>query len=226
MRSISSTVIVSAVRSQSFVVFGEAYPAIRCTCSSVPPFDRYAVIPVARHVWQQVDARQPRGRRPALDHGQHGAAPQRPPRQPPGPVDALKQRRRRVLDAAGVDVRRDSLLGPVGPARRGAYRLSRATAATRAAPAGSSPAVASPPLRSPARSCRPARSAAPGRADRPAAPGRSGRGASQSRPASARALRPSSRRTSVPARPPRGSREDLADDEPVAEHADSRHVLL
>ena len=29
--------------------------------------------------------RQPRARRPALDHGQHGAAPQRPPRQPAGP---------------------------------------------------------------------------------------------------------------------------------------------
>ena len=25
-------------------------------CSSVPPFDRYAVIPVALKVWQQVDA--------------------------------------------------------------------------------------------------------------------------------------------------------------------------
>ena len=28
----------------------------RCACSSVPPFDKYAVIPVARNVWQQVDA--------------------------------------------------------------------------------------------------------------------------------------------------------------------------
>ena len=44
MRSISSNVIVSAVRSYSFVVFGDACPAIRWACSSVPPFDRYAVI--------------------------------------------------------------------------------------------------------------------------------------------------------------------------------------
>ena len=58
-----------------------------------------------------------------------------------------------------------------GPARRAACRLSHAAAATRAAPAGSSPAAASRPPRSPARSCRPARSAAPDRADRPAAPG-------------------------------------------------------
>ena len=38
------------------------------------------------------------------------------------------------------------------PARRGACRLSRAAAATPAAPAGSSPGAASPPPRSPARS--------------------------------------------------------------------------
>ena len=29
-------------------------PAICCACSSVPPFAKYAVIPVARNVWQQV----------------------------------------------------------------------------------------------------------------------------------------------------------------------------
>ena len=52
MRSISSSVILSAVRSYSFVVFGDEWPAIRCACSSVPPFDRYAVMPVARNVWQ------------------------------------------------------------------------------------------------------------------------------------------------------------------------------
>ena len=35
--------------------FGDACPAICCACSSVPPFDRYAVIPVARNVWQHVE---------------------------------------------------------------------------------------------------------------------------------------------------------------------------
>ena len=34
-------------------------PAICCACSSVPPFDRYAVIPVARNVWQHVEAGSP-----------------------------------------------------------------------------------------------------------------------------------------------------------------------
>ena len=50
MRSISSSVTVSAVRSYSFVVLGDAWPAICWACSSVPPFDRYAVMPVARNV--------------------------------------------------------------------------------------------------------------------------------------------------------------------------------
>ena len=59
MRSISSSEILSAVRSYSFVVFGDTWPAIRWACSSVPPFDRYAVIPVARNVWQHVDAGSP-----------------------------------------------------------------------------------------------------------------------------------------------------------------------
>ena len=34
----------------------EAWPAICWACSRVPPFDRYAVIPVARNVWQHVEA--------------------------------------------------------------------------------------------------------------------------------------------------------------------------
>ena len=57
--------------------------------------------------------RQPRRRRPPLDHRQDGAARQRPPAQPAGPIDALKQRRLRVLEAAGVEIRLDRLLGPV-----------------------------------------------------------------------------------------------------------------
>ena len=59
MRSISSSVTVSAVRSYSFVVLGDAWPAICCPCSSVPPFDRYAVRPVALNVCQHVDAGRP-----------------------------------------------------------------------------------------------------------------------------------------------------------------------
>ena len=34
-------------------------PAICCACSRVPPFDRYAVIPVARNVWQHVEGGSP-----------------------------------------------------------------------------------------------------------------------------------------------------------------------
>ena len=52
MRSISSSVTVSAVRSYSFVVLGDAWPAICWACSS-------AVMPVARNVWQQVDVGRP-----------------------------------------------------------------------------------------------------------------------------------------------------------------------
>ena len=33
--------------------------AICCACSRVPPFERYAVIPVARNVWQQVEGGRP-----------------------------------------------------------------------------------------------------------------------------------------------------------------------
>ena len=60
-RGFSSRVIVSAPSpiDQSFVVFGDACPAICWACSSVPPFARYAVIPVARNVWQQVEAEAP-----------------------------------------------------------------------------------------------------------------------------------------------------------------------
>ena len=46
---VSSSETASAVRSYSFVVFGDACPAIRCACSSVPPFDRYAVPRATEH---------------------------------------------------------------------------------------------------------------------------------------------------------------------------------
>ena len=48
MRSISSSEMVSDVRSYSFVVLGDAWAAICCACSRVPPFDRYAVISQSR----------------------------------------------------------------------------------------------------------------------------------------------------------------------------------
>ena len=54
--SISSKLIVSPVRSYSFVVLADSWAAILWACSSLPLQDRYAVIPVARKVWQQVDA--------------------------------------------------------------------------------------------------------------------------------------------------------------------------
>ena len=69
MRSISSSETTSAVRSYSFVVFGDAWPAIRCACSSVPPFDKYAVMPVSRNVWQHVDAGSPADERRLIGHG-------------------------------------------------------------------------------------------------------------------------------------------------------------
>ena len=97
-------------------VFGDAWPAVRCACSSVPPFDRYAVMPVARNVWQHVDAGSPAATVPPLDHRQHCPAPERTPAQPAQParpVDALKQRRLRVVDTAGGQVHLDRLLGPV-----------------------------------------------------------------------------------------------------------------
>ena len=71
------------------------------------------MISVARNVWQQADAGSPATAARRYDYGQHGAAAERPPGQAARPVDALKQRRVRVLDAGGVDVRRDGLLGPV-----------------------------------------------------------------------------------------------------------------
>ena len=102
---------------------------------------------------------------------------------------------------------------------------SAAAAATRAAP----PEVVLPPhpdrRRSPARSCRSdaqqARSC-----DRPAAPGRSGRSERVSAgvgtgvaPFVTTCFGPRTARRGV-------HREDLADDEPVTEHADSGQVLL
>src|ERR1700730_6011053 len=57
--STSSSVISSPVRSYSFVVRGDSCAAMSCAFSIVPPFSRYAVIPVARNVWQHVDEGSP-----------------------------------------------------------------------------------------------------------------------------------------------------------------------
>src|ERR1700756_5209598 len=51
MRSISSTKTFWPRRSYSFVVRLSACPAIRCATSSVPPFSRKLVIPVALKEW-------------------------------------------------------------------------------------------------------------------------------------------------------------------------------
>jgi len=41
-------------------------------CSMVPPFSRYAVIPVARKVWQPMGALMPGGLGPPADHAPGG----------------------------------------------------------------------------------------------------------------------------------------------------------
>ena len=104
---------MSAVRSYNFVVLGDAWPAICCACSSVPPVRQ--IRRDARRP-ERVAARrrrQTRRRRTALDHRQHHAPRQRPAAQAPRPVDALKQRRLRLLDPAGGQIRVDGGLGPV-----------------------------------------------------------------------------------------------------------------
>lgn len=42
--------------------------SIGYACSSIPPFDKYAVIPVARNVWQHVKGGSPAAASPPLDH--------------------------------------------------------------------------------------------------------------------------------------------------------------
>ena len=55
---IPSTVSLSAVRSESFVVFGDACPGSAARAEGAP-FDKYAVIPVTRKVWQHVKGGSP-----------------------------------------------------------------------------------------------------------------------------------------------------------------------
>ena len=109
------------------------------------------MIPVARNVWQHVDAGSPAAAARRLNHRQHGPAHERPTAQPARPVDALKQRRLRVVvvEARGVEIRLDGLLGPVV----GRHVVALAALLVQPQPAphalpGSSPAAASPPPRS------------------------------------------------------------------------------
>ena len=61
-------------------------PAICCACSRVPPFDRYAVIPVARNVWQHVEGGSPAAEARRLI------------------IARMKERRLRLLDPGLLDV--------------------------------------------------------------------------------------------------------------------------
>ena len=168
--------------------------------------------------------RELRGRGPTLDHRQDHPPLERPSRQPAlRRVDALEDRRLRFLELGPVDVGVEGRASPV--VGRHVVPLpppSGEAAATPGSPARSSPAAASRAPRSPARSCRASPRGAPGPGARPASPCRSPRGASGPPPARGPAsppcddvLRPPDRRGGV-------HREDLADDEPVAEHAGSR----
>ena len=59
MRSISSTVIVSAVGRKASLCSATRAQRSAARASRVPRFDRYAVVPVARNVWQQVERGSP-----------------------------------------------------------------------------------------------------------------------------------------------------------------------
>src|ERR1017187_9498240 len=63
IRSISLRAILSLRRSQSLAADAEACPAMYCAFSSEPPLLRYAVMPVARKVSQQVDSGRPAANR-------------------------------------------------------------------------------------------------------------------------------------------------------------------
>ena len=68
IRSTSLKSIASLVRSYNFVVLGELWAAIRWACSTVPPFSKNCVMPVARNLWQDAPrrARRPAGKQPRL----------------------------------------------------------------------------------------------------------------------------------------------------------------
>ena len=72
-------------------------------------------MPVARNVWQHVVAGNPAAAARRLIIASTTRRPSGRPLSPPArPVDALKQRRLRVVvDAAGGQIRLDRLLGPV-----------------------------------------------------------------------------------------------------------------
>ena len=75
-----------------------------CACSRVPPFERYAVIPVARNVWQHVEGGSPSAAGPR-DHRQHETPIEHPAPSaaaPPGPSSG-RAARLRLLEPARFD---------------------------------------------------------------------------------------------------------------------------
>ena len=58
------------------VVRGDSWPAIAWALSTVPPLSRYAVMPVARKVWQQVVGYAATGALPG-SHGRFAAVESR-----------------------------------------------------------------------------------------------------------------------------------------------------
>ena len=115
---------------RSFVVFGDACPAIR-----------YALIRASILDHDALDLRRARPRPPS---GRRASSP-----------SATRARRSAARAPRGRPRRRTPRAPPRpggAPARSDACRPSRAAAATSARPAGSSPGAASPPPRSPARS--------------------------------------------------------------------------
>ena len=66
--------------------------AICCACASVPPFDRYAVIPVARNVWQHVEGGSPASEaRRLIIASTTRLSSARTRQAPPGRVHALRR---------------------------------------------------------------------------------------------------------------------------------------
>src|SRR5688572_27242482 len=112
MRSISSSEIVSAVRSYSFVVFG----GVRRNLLGVLKGPAVREIRRDARGPERVTARRRRelgGSRAALDHGQHLPPFERALRQATRPVDTLKERRLRVLERRRREIRLEVRLGAV-----------------------------------------------------------------------------------------------------------------
>ena len=76
---------------------------ICCACSRFPPFDRYAVIPVARNVWQHVEGGSPAAaaRRLIIARTTRRSSASR---RPAAGATLLEQRRPRLLELGRLDV--------------------------------------------------------------------------------------------------------------------------